>query len=828
MALSNKNYLIVEETIKFVQNTTLEAVDVKFGGVFEIASGVTVTINGPFTDNGLQRQIFTGVGSVIFAKGSVPRVNVVWFGADPYHKNTDATTRAFQTALDSSHAIGEVFVPAGHYSINNTLHIGKNSKGFHSTWFHGPTNGSDTSLGVRLNVTFHDKPGINIEAARGTKISNIDIRGENNKPNEVSTVYPADPSNWVDNLDMIERFSAYCGICTDQFGLEDENGEKHASSAHVAIEDCYISGFGVGIVIAHQGTFQNDTIKVNRNTIEGCAYGIAVGTGQARTCRFVDNRINRCHTAFDNLTFGEETSSSTFNTDSNQITNCRNVYNIATIKGGQCVLSGDYVEACGKIGNFGKFDGHSVGQGVLIQGGYYSVSFWEDLPQTIAADCSITFNRCTLWPGGEIARNFYINPRTPTAKIVFDNCDFLCHGAIAPRVYFRLYHERQVHFRECRLQSRGKVVTIKQQLSDHLSYSTPLSEPERLKLYLHTQTISVHRISGLNNGYFVEEAVSLPVSAPFEKLKYSKDVAGFDLRIMTAKDSDDRKQLIFQFEKEITPLFCKEDEKRSDQERIAKPLTRDECTPILYQEYKKNINTNVVLAIDIANKTTPDWIIAGLDDAGKFIQLTIDDVEHELAIALDQDNPKNLQTLELLTDTLGSSFDISVVTFTPKENSFSIINTGDLLYWSIIDPETEQKQEDEEEKKPKQTSVLPILEVRSIDESGNVEAALPTWMRREIKLNTKYNPNPVIVSIWSEPWAVLSGEITGDLTLKSPEIDNVENVALLEVGDFIAGEGLPARARVTEINNTTVTLNLEATATLEGVRLDNAILRSGV
>jgi polygalacturonase len=75
IVLSNKTYL-VDGDITISAGTTLSFVN---GGNLSIAAGHVVTINGNISA-GL-RQIFSGLGSVVFTPGSVAVIELRWFGA---------------------------------------------------------------------------------------------------------------------------------------------------------------------------------------------------------------------------------------------------------------------------------------------------------------------------------------------------------------------------------------------------------------------------------------------------------------------------------------------------------------------------------------------------------------------------------------------------------------------------------------------------------------------------------------------------------------------------------------------------------------------------
>jgi len=81
------------------------------GGKFSIASGKTLTINGPI--QAPLAQIFEGLGTVAFGQGAIPEVYPQWWGALADGSNDD--TAALQAAINAADFL---FLPAGTYSTS--------------------------------------------------------------------------------------------------------------------------------------------------------------------------------------------------------------------------------------------------------------------------------------------------------------------------------------------------------------------------------------------------------------------------------------------------------------------------------------------------------------------------------------------------------------------------------------------------------------------------------------------------------------------------------------------------------------------------------------
>ena len=94
------------------------AITFENGGGYEIAEGVTLTINGGIQAPSLV-QIFHGKGKVLFTQGAVSRVYPQWWGAVASDDGDDTT--AIQAAIDSRDSGGTVYFPSGIYHISSRL-----------------------------------------------------------------------------------------------------------------------------------------------------------------------------------------------------------------------------------------------------------------------------------------------------------------------------------------------------------------------------------------------------------------------------------------------------------------------------------------------------------------------------------------------------------------------------------------------------------------------------------------------------------------------------------------------------------------------------------
>ncbi|MFX0194553.1 MAG: glycosyl hydrolase family 28-related protein [Candidatus Hodarchaeota archaeon] len=107
--------LNTSETI--TSNISLYAMN---GAQIAIASGVTLTINGPFHAGTHQVFSCTGTGTVVFGNGAVEKVLPQWFGATA-DGSTDDTT-AIQKAADAVCNAGvNLYFPTGKYKITSSI-----------------------------------------------------------------------------------------------------------------------------------------------------------------------------------------------------------------------------------------------------------------------------------------------------------------------------------------------------------------------------------------------------------------------------------------------------------------------------------------------------------------------------------------------------------------------------------------------------------------------------------------------------------------------------------------------------------------------------------
>jgi len=241
--------------------------------------------------------------------------------------NTDQYIQ-LQRFIDSN--IGrasKLIINAGTYHSSKGLLIRRGAIGSHSKYTQviiegeGVPYDANNGASTKIIIDSKDNFGIGLQGAKGIKIENLEIEGQNNL--SLYTLYdrlynPA--KTFVENGCRDNRISPYAGIVIDLFGsaaieqsnrypgLEqyytDEGGE---GSTDVRIEGCSIHGFVVDICISPNSTTQNaEIITGNNNWLGDCKVGISTGNNQTRTCDFNNTHCwSPCLYFVDSYSYGQ-------------------------------------------------------------------------------------------------------------------------------------------------------------------------------------------------------------------------------------------------------------------------------------------------------------------------------------------------------------------------------------------------------------------------------------------------------------------------------------------------------------------------------------------
>lgn len=114
-------------TVNITSNTSIPTnVHLKMlrGGKFNISTGVTLTINGPFEAGLYQTFSWTGTGKVVFGHGAVDRAYPEWWGAKPDYNPANGTGTDSANAINAALAAAKrVHLQAGNYYFTKALYI---------------------------------------------------------------------------------------------------------------------------------------------------------------------------------------------------------------------------------------------------------------------------------------------------------------------------------------------------------------------------------------------------------------------------------------------------------------------------------------------------------------------------------------------------------------------------------------------------------------------------------------------------------------------------------------------------------------------------------
>jgi hypothetical protein len=256
--------------------------------------------------------------------------NVTAWGADP--TGVEDSTEAIQNAID--YAIytskrGPVFLDGHKFKTSDTIHLGYGEL-FHAIALIGPGYNyrgfGEIFTGACIIPTFNDRPVINVQGARGTKLKGFSVFGllydwvADNSMGNVSPDDPdiddTDPDNWngddafweeqmgapdVGRDALVDsRYCPYAAITIDAYsgvrpgtsypdvdyptehtGVVAQYGK--AFSSDVLIEDIQITGFTVGIANQPCDADGNaDFTIVRRVNFDSCKWAISVCNTQSR------------------------------------------------------------------------------------------------------------------------------------------------------------------------------------------------------------------------------------------------------------------------------------------------------------------------------------------------------------------------------------------------------------------------------------------------------------------------------------------------------------------------------------------------------------------
>jgi len=280
-----------------------------------------------------------------------PRVNAgefgvvgdgAWVYATGVVTGTD-NTAALQAAINYALANGasEIFIPWGKYATSDVLHLGYGDT-YRGVKLQGgiraPYSGQITG-GVTLLPTKFDRPCLNVQGARASKIAGIAIRGLAAPFIQAVTlaggnIFPPADTAWLDpaitpagsNPGGLQQHSAYAAITIDAYANAQPADHypavnyptgtwlawgnvapaqyNKAHSSDVTIEHVDISGFAVGILVMPNGDGNGDFVRIRDANITTCVYGVAVCHSQSRNVELRNINYAYLHTFVTGTRFG--------------------------------------------------------------------------------------------------------------------------------------------------------------------------------------------------------------------------------------------------------------------------------------------------------------------------------------------------------------------------------------------------------------------------------------------------------------------------------------------------------------------------------------------
>jgi hypothetical protein len=250
-------------------------------------------------------------------------------------------TAALQAAINAAIYTEKkaLYIPSGRYLTSDTLHLGYGTSFQAAHVFgDGPRYRSDTNFsGTAIITTKSDRPAINMQGLRNSRLENLSIRGtmfeyiaSNAFGQENPAIDDLNPANWVDpallasNPNMDSRYAPHAGISIDAYsgaaptpsyptvnypaflGPSIPQYGKGFSSK-IIFHNLYIDGFVVGAVVQPCDADGNgDFITFSAVTIAECKYGISVGNSQGRCTGILNSLVDFCYVALINNQHGRQ------------------------------------------------------------------------------------------------------------------------------------------------------------------------------------------------------------------------------------------------------------------------------------------------------------------------------------------------------------------------------------------------------------------------------------------------------------------------------------------------------------------------------------------
>jgi hypothetical protein len=332
-----------------VKEVVFDDGDITINGTLTVPSGKILT----FTNNG--RLIGSGTisGGIINADfqsnilATTLTVNpigvagkyfsVKWFGAvgNGIADDHASIQTTINTIIRNRQYIKSIFLPSGSYKIDYPLIMynwnGSNYSFFDLDFIGESSFWEESSAGTKIITNFSNQFAIGVQAGKGVRIENLYIIGNYTYDFTTTQAFYASTFEGYTSTTPCRdsQFSPYAAIVIDPFSNSASNipsdggypatdgfGNNLSTyyrgtggvtgSTGIAVTDCFLSGFTVGLITSPNGfTLNAELIYVNKLQISNCKSGIAGCQAQEKM-----NRVNflgcwgECHTLLRFNTYG--------------------------------------------------------------------------------------------------------------------------------------------------------------------------------------------------------------------------------------------------------------------------------------------------------------------------------------------------------------------------------------------------------------------------------------------------------------------------------------------------------------------------------------------
>lgn len=363
-------------------------------------------------------ELLADVDSLYTKTSHIVNVDEFIAGHDTTQGWQDILNEATQYCITNS---ATLYLPARRYMIKDTWWIGKPSA-FTSVSIVGSI-GYAGYKGTTIYADFVDRPAINIQGARMTTISGLDVVGKNiDKVTEAiwTKKMPNDESAYIDDDMTSGRYNPYAGITIDGYTTPQPDSQYYTNHAYngapsfaVTIRDVNIFGFVVGVALSPSANnSNNDNCVLDRVSATFCTYAFSSSGTQNRSfvlsgCNAGANYINVITNRFGaQLGIPPKIVGGLYGL-------CYKMFNFVNAGGDAISISGIYAESMKQIGYLGE-----VGE-VTGSSFYFSVDASYGNNDAIALITrGVAFNGCVFGMQEDGVINF------EGYNATFNNCKF--------------------------------------------------------------------------------------------------------------------------------------------------------------------------------------------------------------------------------------------------------------------------------------------------------------------------------------------------------------------------------------------------------------------